>query len=297
MPKHGESFLFSLAFLFLLATSCKVEKSFIPAYIEINQVNLDASSINGNNIHDIKAVQVYVNNQTIGTFPIPCKFPVDAGGKVEIQAVPFVKNNGNSQTLTPYKSVNVLLDTLQLERENTVIWTPTFRYRSNVEVVWQEDFEDSSATFIPIRKDSLDYTRIESRPFFLNERFKDSSLVFVTRFNDIDTFRSIDMAFFSRINSLPADGRDAILEFDINTALPVLVAIRRFGSTQIEYIPYMTVNPTNNSWKRFYINLIYEIQGQPPSTQYEIFFSLDKPQNHPGSTEFLIDNIRLSYLK
>ena len=297
MPKHGDSLIFSLVFLLLLASSCKVEKSFIPSYIEITQVDLDATSINGNNIHDIKAVQVYVNNQTVGTFPIPCKFPVDASGTVEIQVVPFVKNNGNSQTLVPYKIVNVLLDTLQLEREKTVIWTPKFTYRSNVEIVWQEDFEDSSATFIPIRKDSLDYTRIEKRPFYLNPRFSESSLVFVTRFNDVDTFRSMDMAFFSRIKTLPADGRDAILEFDINTALPVLVAIRRFGSTQIEYIPYMTVNPTKDTWKRFYVNLVYEIQGQPASTQYEIFFSLDKPANHQGSTEFLIDNIRLSYLK
>jgi hypothetical protein len=77
----------------------------------------------------------------------------------------------------------------------------------------------------------------------------------------------------------------------------VLVAVRRFSTTQIEYVPYVTVNATNNEWKRFYINLIYEIQGQPANTQYEIFFSLDKPQNFEGSTEFLIDNIRLSYLK
>jgi hypothetical protein len=278
-------------------TACKVEKSFVPSYIEIKQVDIDASSINGNNIHDIKAIQVYVNNQTVGTFPIPCKFPIDASGKVEIQATAFVKINGNSRTLVPFRSLNIIKDTLTIEREKSTVWLPKFSFRNNVEIVWQEDFEDSSATLVPIRKDSFDHTKIELRPFNLNNIFITPSLVFVSRFADVDTFRSMDLAYFNRIPTLPADGRDAILEFDINTDLPVLVAVRRFGATQIEYVPYVTVNPTNKEWKRFYINLIYEIQGQPANTQYEIFFSLDKPQNFEGSTEFLIDNIRLSYLK
>jgi hypothetical protein len=298
MPKSYPLLVFWIGFLTVTAfNACKVDKSFIPSYIEISKIDIDASSINGNNIHDIKAIQVYVNNQTVGTFPIPCKFPIDASGKVEIQATAFVKINGNSQTLVPFRSLNILKDTLTVEREKTTSWQPQFTYRNNVEIVWQEDFEDSSATFVPIRKDSLDYTRIELRPFNLNNIFTSPSLVHVSRFADVDTFRSMDFAYFSRITSLPSDGRDAILEFDINTALPVLVAVRRFSTTQIEYVPYVTVNATNNEWKRFYINLIYEIQGQPANTQYEIFFSLDKPQNFEGSTEFLIDNIRLSYLK
>lgn len=298
MHTLGQPRLFiSVLSLLLTTLSCKVETSFIPSYIEIKEVRVDATSINGNSIHDIKAVQVYVNSQTVGTFEIPCKFPIDAEGLVRIQVVPFVKNNGNSQTLVPYKSLEILTDTLQVTREKTSTWSPLFRYRSNVEIVWQEDFEDSSSTLVPIRKDAKDRTQIEFRPYELNPRFSKPSLVFVSEFTDIDSFRSMDLAYFQRISNLPADGRDVVLEFDINTALPVLVAIRRFGSSKIEYIPYVTVNPTNNTWKRFYLNLIYEVQGQSANTQYEIFFSADKPQNYEGSREFLIDNLRLSYLK
>lgn len=298
MSTSGHSRIFISAFILLLTVlSCKVAPSFIPSYIEIKEVRVDAASINGNSIHDIKAIQVYVNNQTVGTFEIPCKFPIDADGFVQIQIVPFVKNNGNSQTLVPYKSLDILTDTLQVTREKTSIWSPLFRYRSNVEIVWQEDFEDSSSTLVPIRKDTFDITQIQLRPFDLNARFAKPSLVFVSEFTDIDSFRSMDLAYFQRISNLPADGRDVVLEFDINTALPVLVAIRRFGSSKDGYIPYVTVNPTDGTWKRFYLNLIYEVQGQPANTQYEIFFSADKPQNHLGSREFLIDNLRLSYLR
>ena len=96
MPKRYPLLVFWIGFLTVTAfNACKVDKSFIPSYIEISKIDIDASSINGNNIHDIKAIQVYVNNQTVGTFPIPCKFPIDASGKVEIQATAFVKINGN----------------------------------------------------------------------------------------------------------------------------------------------------------------------------------------------------------
>jgi hypothetical protein len=287
-------FFFILSLLF---SSCKTEKSFIPAYIQIDEVILEANSIQGNSIHDIKAVQIYINNQTVGTFTLPCKFPVNADGLTRIQAAAFVKINGNSQTLVPFKSIDILSDTLQLIREQTVIWQPQFKYRQNTRVVWQEDFEDSSSTLVPINKDSLDFHGIEKRAFSLSRQFSEPSLVYVSKFNHPDTFQSMDLAFFQRIAYLPSDGRDVILEFDILTELPVLVALRRFTQSNIEFVPYVTVNPTGGLWKRFYINLLYEIQGQPSTNQYEIFFSADKPKNFAGSTEFLIDNIRLTYLE
>lgn len=276
--------------------SCKTESSFVPSFIRIDSVSIDALGINGNSTHDIQAVQVYVNNQTMGTFPIPSEFPVNGDGNTVIQISPFVKINGNSQTLVPFRSLDVLTDTLTLQSEKTVSWNPTFKFRDNAKIIWQEDFEDSSSTLVPISRDSFDYFNIEKRPFDLNGRFNQNSLVYVSRFNDVDSFRSMDLAYFQRIPSLPSDGRDIILEFDIKTDLPVLIALRRFGSSQIEYVPYVTVNPTKNEWKRFYINLLYETQGQKAGTQYEIFFSCDKGTGFSGSLEFLIDNIRLSYL-
>jgi len=302
MPKRTLRFHYwLLLLLFAGIQSCKVEKSFIPAYIEINQVDLDASSISGNNIHDIKAIQVYVNNQTVGTFPIPCKFPIDASGKVEIKATAFVKINGNSQTLTPFKSLDIISDTLTVNREMTTVWKPVFKFRNNIEIVWQEDFEDSSATLVPIFKDSLNYLKIESRPFNLNDRFTGNSLMFVSRFENNDSVGIVELAYFNKIKSLPTDGRDIILEFDVYTDLPILFWYLRyppFGPPLDEdYVPFLTVNPTKGKWKRFYLNIVPDIQGKDPATQYELYFRCDKPENFSGSTEFLIDNIRLSYLR
>jgi hypothetical protein len=286
-------------FLAIAATpffSCKTEKSFIPSYIEIPSVEVDASAIGGNNVHDIKAVQIYINNQTVGTFAFPCKFPVNASGFTKIEAVAFVKINGNSQTLVPYKSLEILTDTLDLLREKSTKWIPKFTYRGNVRVVWQEDFEDSSSSLVPANTDSLNIHGIQNRPFYLNDQFSGNSLVYVSQFNLPDSFQMMDLKFFQRIKNLPNDGRDAILEFDIKTDLPVLVQLLPFNPSPSEFIPYLTINPTQSNWRRFYINLVYDIQGKPSTNEYEIFFSVDKVKDFKGSTEILIDNIRLTHL-
>jgi hypothetical protein len=59
----------------------------------------------------------------------------------------------------------------------------------------------------------------------------------------------------------------------------------------------MTANPTKGIWKRFYSNLIYEIQGQPSNTEYLILFSFDKPKDFQGDLNVRIDNIRVTYLE
>ncbi len=281
--------------LFLLFPSCRTDEAFVPSYIRIDSAILDASGINGNNIHDIQAIQVYVNSQTVGTFPLPCTFPLDAEGPTKIQIAPFVKINGNSQTLNNYLTLDLVDTTIVLTRESSVTFSPIFRFRNRAKIAWQEDFEDSNTTLVPIRLLEDDYSRIETRHFDLNNRFSGPSKVLVSGFSAADSLKSMDLAHFELFKDLPNDGSGIFIEFDVKSELPVLVAVKRYNSMGQEFVPYMTINPTGSEWKHFYVNLLYEIQGQPDDTKYEIFFSTDKKADFEGSLEFLLDNIRLSY--
>lgn len=281
--------------LLLFSNSCKQEESFIPSYIQIDQVFLDASGVGGSNVHDISAVQVYANNQTVGTFPVPCKFPLDAEGITDIQIAPFVKINGNSQTLNNYLTLDLVDTSVNLKRKGTTQLSPVFHFRNRAQIAWQEDFEDSNTTLVPIRLLDGDYSRIETRSYQLGSNEPEYSKVLVSGFTDADTLKSMDLAYFELLKDLPNDGSPTYLSFDIKSELPILIAVKRYNSSGQEYVPYMTVNPTEGDWKRFYVNLVYEIQGQPDDTEYEIFFSTDKQADFEGSLEFLIDNIRLSY--
>lgn len=285
--------------------SCKTETGFIPSYVQIDSIGVNANSIFGNNLEDFQAVQVYQNGQTVGTFPIPCTFPVDAEGKTKLNIVPFIKNNGNSNTLIPYRTIQPLDLEVNLTREQTSTVYPVFSFRPNTKVVWQEDFESGNSTLVPLRLNYGDSVSVKRDSFSLLGRYFNSNNQFHnTYIFENDSLKSIDLAIFDRIKFLPADGREVFVEFDVKSDVAVTLALKRFtpDKTQVgkfieSYVPYMTANPTKGQWKRFYSNLIYEIQGQPANTEYLILFSFDKPAEYSGDLNVKIDNIRVTYLE
>jgi hypothetical protein len=298
--KRGIKSIFLIITPFLmgvLLNSCSEDDSYVPAYLEIDSVLVDATSIEGNGIHHITSIQIYHNNKTVGTFQLPCKVPINAEGLDSIQIQAFVKNNGNSQNNVPYRVLNLLQMKVQFKRKETVKVIPKFTYRANTAIVWQEDFETGNSTLVPIRLNDGDKTFIVNSSFDLFGRYSGLSKSFSAEFKTIDSLKFMDLGYFERIKSLPWDGREVFMEFDIKTEIPVTLALKRYYDGGEQYVPYMTVNPTKGIWKRIYSNLVYEIQGQPASTQYEIYFSADKEATFNGNHQILFDNIRLSYLK
>ncbi len=296
MRKH--IFFYSiLVFFVFIFEGCETEKSFVPAYIKIDSVTVDAKSIGGNNIHQIAAVQLYQNQQFLGTYPIPSKIPVDGDGQNKYTFAPYVKLNGNSSQLAPYLSLQYKDTSLMVKRGEYTHVIPVFQYRESAKILWQEDFEDASSTLIPVALAKGDTTFMDTRDYALNQQFKGKSKVFVAKFKTIDSIRKMDLASFSNFKNIPVDGTDVYFEFDIKTDLPVQVSLRRTSASKgTEFIPYLLVNKTEGTWKRFYIDLVYETQGQPSGTVFEIFFSFDKSASFNGDHEILFDNLRLSHL-
>lgn len=286
-----------LVFFVFIFVGCETEKSFIPAYIKIDSVSVDASSIGGNNIHQLVAIQLYQNQQFLGTYPIPSKIPVDGEGLNNYTFAPYVKLNGNSAQLAPYLSLQYKDTILTVNRGGQTHVTPKFKYRESAKILWQEDFEDASSTLIPVSVSKGDTTFIDTRDYRLNDQFKGKSNVLVAKFKTIDSVRKMDLASFSNFKNIPVDGTDVYFEFDIKTDLPVQVSLRRTSASKgTEFVPYLLVNKTDGNWKRFYVDLVYETQGQPSGTVFEIFFSFDKSASFTGNHEILFDNLRLSHL-
>ncbi len=286
-----------LSFFVFIFEGCETEKSFIPAYVKIDSVSVDAFSVGGNNIQQITAFQLYQNQNFLGTYPIPSKIPIDGQGKNNYSFAPYIKLNGNSAQFSPYLSLQFFDTQLTVNRGSVLECTPSFKYRSTAKILWQEDFEDASSTLVPVSVNKGDTTFMDDRSFDLNGRFKGQSKVFVAKFKQIDSLRKMDLASFTTFKNIPVDGTDVYLEFDIKTDLPVQIFLKRTSASKgTEFVPYLLVNPTKESWKRFYVDLVYETQGQPAGTNIDIYFSFDKSANFTGNHEILFDNIRLSHL-
>lgn len=292
--------IFSIACIALnFVGACRDADDGIPARIQLDSVELDIDPVNGNKIHQITGVQVFANQELIGNFELPCKIPIDKLGKVQIDIFPLVFVNGSSTNLTLYGPLNGYRDTLNLTAATTIAVIPKFKHRTTAVFKWLEDFEDNNSTLVPISPSPFagDTVGIVRRPFDLNGKFVSESMVYRFCFENTDTAKFFDAGSFLEFSDLPNNGSPVFFEFDIKTDLPVQLALKRRSPSATDLVPYMLINPTEGKWKRFYVNLFFELTNQPAGTSVRIFFDVNKPANSVANREILFDNLRLSYLK
>lgn len=295
--KNG-AYLTTCIFLFIFG-ACKDKSTSTPSRISIDSVSFNLDIAAGNSIHQIRGIQVFANQELLGNFELPCQIPVDKLGEVQLDIFPLVFINGSSNNLALYTPIIGFRDTVKLEAEKTLSVLPKFKHRPSTVVRWVEDFEDNNSTLVPISPSPFlgDTAGIVTRNFDLDGKFKANSKVYRFCFEDIDTAKFFDAGSFVEFNDLPTDGSAVFFEFDIKTDLPVQLAMRRRNSAVNELVPYMLINPTGGKWKRFYVNLVYELTNQPAATSIRLFFDVNKPANSAANREILFDNLRLSYLK
>lgn len=291
-------FFYSAFTILFILSGCDKTVEPIPAYLIIDSFALKPLAGQGNSIHEITAVKLYVGSDFLGQFEIPCTIPVLQKGNLKVSMIPSVRLNGSK---SQYISLNTLavFDTNYTFNpgEITHAGTPAFRFKSNANILWTEDFEGPNSTLVRLFSGKTDTSFISTESFSLNGHFSGNSRCMKVLITDADTAKLVDMGSFGFFSSVPTDGTDVILEFDIKSTLPVQMAIIRKNSNGRQYLPYVFILPTGQIWKRFYINLVYELINQPPATDIQILITPQKLAEVRSDQTMFIDNIRLSTLK
>lgn len=288
----------ALTLMFTLLSGCDRESETIPSYIRIDSVSVSTTLAQGNNIHEISAVNVYVDEQFIGLFEIPSTIPVLFSGRRKLSIIPSVRLNGAQNQHVIHRLFNRTDTFIDLE-EGKITHAGNIRltYKNNVEFPWLEDFEDNNSSLIRLFSGTGDTSYIVTEPFSLKGRYLGNTRCMKVVMAAADTAKVIDMASFKYFGNLPFLGTDIMFEFDINTPVPVQMAMIRKNSSGKLYLPYVYIFETGNTWKRFYINLIYELYNQPGDTEIQLMISPMKPAELKTAQEIFIDNIRFSYPK
>jgi hypothetical protein len=278
---------------------CEKKSNQVPAFLQIDSAQAVVDPSQGNAIHEISALQVYANGDFIGLFELPFKIPILKTGKTQFQMLPYVRLNGSKNQWAPHRCYTSYDTTLDLSNLEITTCIPEFKFRDNVIVRFEEDFNDGNSKMRGIPNLSKgDTLFVEQRPFELNGRFKSESPVFVARFENTDTAKFMDFGTFESFSNMPTDGKSVQFDFDIKSDFPVQLSLIRTISGGIpEVVPYLYINPTDGKWKRFYVDLVHELSGQFGSVNIQILFSANKPVGNYTHREICLDNLRLSYLK
>lgn len=285
-----------LFFTGLLFLNCNKEIEPIPAYLHVGKFNLTTnSSIQGLNTFEITSAKLFINGKEIGNFMLPANVPIIHSGEATVEIYPNIKENGivnNQKYYTPYEAY-IVKKTLIAGSIDSVF--PITTYRENTNFAWMEDFEDQSISLqsfgqnsskdslkiIPTSNPGVNIPYSGSNYCGLIKMEKDSMAIF-----EVSTIQSY---------LLPNLGTNVYLELDVKSNTSFQIGIYTDDGFSVNQTPILVVLPTNDNWKKVYVNLKIETGSLPANTRTRIFFGAFK-----NSTTFIpeiyFDNLKLVYL-
>jgi hypothetical protein len=279
-------FLFFIP-LFLTQTSCEKfsGSQTIPAYLKIDSISLQTDySSQGTARHAITDAWVYIDGQLIGTFQLPARFPVLAQGTHGLSVLPGIKQNGIAATRVSYPFYNAIPKTINLVPDKTLdLGTLKTTYSSKTKFVWKEDFDDPAVTLDTTNVATM---RIQQTPAGSPLTFEGEHSAQVNLDTVGSTFEAISHSTFP----IPSSAVYLEMNFNINAALLVGVEITIYGlPTQV---PIITLNPTNNVWKKVYIDLTTTLNAYTGATAYRVYYYLENTTKG-DHYQILLDNIKV----
>jgi len=241
---------FIIIALVTLGLSGCIKNNDIPSYININPWVLEDNPNSTHNAgvltHNFSNAWVYVDNQLLGVFELPCTVPVLKTGSSEIRIYPTVLNNGISATKKVYPFVEYYTAYVTLESNEVTEINPVTRYKTNAQF-WIEDFEN--ATFKMNEGNTSEASLIVESNGANTNRYGRVYL---------NSTQSTWYAYTTEELAFPT-GTDVYLEieyYNTNNVVTGLLVNKSDGTTENNINIQMNARePGNEVWKKIYIDL------------------------------------------
>lgn len=274
-----------IAFVFLLCSGCTFFDNFSsdPAFLIVENVQLNTLSLQGHPSHKIEDLWVYADGQFLGVFPLPARIPILADGTVKsIRFAAGIRPNAVNTNSVEYPFYAPILQDLKLDSGKSYPLSLTFSYAQTTVFDFIEAFE-GVPFFTKQLKGSPEASMTSStKNIFSGTR---SGLI---RLGPSDTECEItsEVKFSNKNNKKGA----VYLEMDYQTSIEVFIGVILENSTQ-ELKSYKVGLKPNESWNKVYINFTEEISS-PFVEEYRIVIGVQKPASVTNSESYF-DNIKL----
>jgi hypothetical protein len=291
----SNGWLILLIALFLMACTKFEGAQEVPSYIQVDSLTFTTDySTEGTDNHNLLDAWVYVDDQLIGGFELPARFPVLDEGKCKVEIRAGIKLNGISDTRAPYPCLkSYIRSNVSLVPDSVVVINPSFTYLDNVEFIWREDFEDES---LAIKEGNGSDTNIfrtypaNSPEALLDENSEYSGVVYLDdeRSNmELVTDNGDGGGFALR------QGDFVFLEINCKSTTPVLVGmyIRRTSIGGVENRPFIMLN-SSEDWNKVYINFTPIVNEYPDATEFKVYFMAEKAATE-SDQKVMFDNIKI----
>lgn len=276
------------ALILLLFSCAKISENEIPSYINIDTISISTASSQGTASQKVFDAWVFADNELIGAFEMPVKFPILKSGTSELTIYAGIKLNGINETRVPYPFYQQINKTVNLEREKvTDLGHLKFSYVEGTKFAWKENFEQANLSLDSTSRSEVNFVRTRlpelatAFPFELNEY---AAKVVIP--NDTAVFECASHDAFE----LPTDGTSVFLELNYKSNNPFTVGLLINGLVT-SHRSVLVVNPSS-AWNKIYVNFTPTLSSNSDANSFRVFFTAIKSTDDEKA-EILFDNIKL----
>jgi hypothetical protein len=271
-------------------------KVVVPCYGRVDSMSYFWSKTGeGSRADGITDAWVYMDDNPIGAFEMPCKFPIVASnGQHTITIYPGIKEDGFSSQRTKYPYYTSYTVTVNLKQDSFYTFKPTgITYVSYANFAWNEGFETGTSSIknVPGSPNEDTTLFIETSNVFAG--LNAGAIVL----DSTATHVKYHYIGQSDTMTLPKDGNTQVyleINYNCNADFNVGLMENQVNNSETQQAPSVVVYPTNGVWKKMYINLTNNIASAAGDEPFRVYFELYRPAKSTN-TYLYLDNIRLVY--
>lgn len=253
----------------------------IPAFIEIDEITVDAKSGEGSESNNVTDAWIFVNDNYAGTYELPARVPVLHNGAAEVLVLAGIKENGISLSRKDYTFYAPYIENLTLVPSETFLVEPEVEYEDFTNFSFIEDFEMGSI----IGGSTISTVNLQ-RTAVSSEVFEGANAGKVELTNTGKFFEGISSLAYE----LPQNGSDIFVELDYKSDIEFSVGFQSNSSLiSKNYVVTVTAKPDN--WSKIYINLGPAIAAWE-ANDYNLLIKATLPSDRSSAT-LLFDNLKL----
>ena len=271
--------------LVMLLVNCNKEEP-IPSYIHIDKFTLTTNyNVEGTASDKILDAWIYIDDQLVGAFQMPCTVPVLYEGTHTVKVLAGIKENGISETRITYPFYETFEQSVDLVPGEILTLNPTTKYTQGADFAWIEDFDNVAHTLCNNLGSADTAMQMITTP---TEIFENTGSGGVFLSTGATSYIGVSCNNYI----LPKAGAPVFLEINYYCNTDFNIGIVGYAGSNIETQSIsITLRPTNG-WNKVYVNLTTEVSSAITSTDFKIFFSMVK--NPDLSTSYVyVDNIKL----
>ena len=289
MKRH----FYFLLLLPLVFAACNIinPKEATPTYLHVDPFSYSNpdSNITGSSSHDIPSAWIYVNDQPVGTFDLPCTVPVIMSKNSKVLIVPAVTNQGLKSYVFQYPFYQSDTCTLLYNPGKIQSYSPKTRYYTDLTATafrMKNNFEEG----LLFKNLSGDKTMVlEKDP---SKVFEGSACGAIYLKAPQTSVECIAQNYFQVDNI----NNKCYLEIDYKASIPFQIGIQgESATTGNVYGEYLAGFYPKATWSKLYIELSTFILNNQSYNKYYLKFrsSFSDFEGQYSDGYVLIDNIKV----